>query len=289
MPAPILERARKLTGENQLQLQEFQALLQRRIQELEAKEANFVIERKEWEAGALEQQKQVQHAGRKLEQELSRLRESNADLLRTLNAKVEAFLSRSRVAQDRRHLQKQFQEEVVPVMEQLEEITGMPPAAPLSSLQVGDRVWVSLYKEFGEISSIKKDLVEVIIRNKRFQVPPAMIEKKASLTETLPRGVQVNVSEKQVEPELNLIGLSVEEALSATDKYLDDAFLSQLPEVRLIHGHGTGKLRKAIQEMLSAHPHVRGFHSESARRQRRDRGGIENTLVRYAGNYFLVR
>ena len=80
--------------------------------------------------------------------------------------------------------------------------------------------------------------------------------------------------EKNVEPELNLIGQTVEEAVSAADKYLDDAILGQLPQVRLIHGHGTGKLKRALEEFLSTHPHVRSFHPESPQR-----GGTGVTVV----------
>jgi DNA mismatch repair protein MutS2 len=47
--------------------------------------------------------------------------------------------------------------------------------------------------------------------------------------------------------------------LALVDKYLDDAFLSSLTRVRLIHGKGTGTLGEAIQRYLSGHPHVKDF------------------------------
>ena len=59
--------------------------------------------------------------------------------------------------------------------------------------------------------------------------------------------------------ELNLIGKTTDEAVDLTDKFLDEAFLNGLTEVRIIHGHGTGALRKAIGEFLSRHPHVARF------------------------------
>jgi DNA mismatch repair protein MutS2 len=43
------------------------------------------------------------------------------------------------------------------------------------------------------------------------------------------------------------------------DKFLDDAFLAQLTQVRIVHGMGTGTLRQAIADLLSGHPHVRSF------------------------------
>ncbi len=56
--------------------------------------------------------------------------------------------------------------------------------------------------------------------------------------------------------ELNLIGARVEEALDRLDKFLDDAYLDGHAQVRIVHGHGTGRLREAVRKMLAGHPHV---------------------------------
>ena len=56
--------------------------------------------------------------------------------------------------------------------------------------------------------------------------------------------------------EINLLGRRVDEALDLVDKFLDDAFLAQMREVRIVHGTGTGALRQAILELLGSHPHV---------------------------------
>jgi len=61
---------------------------------------------------------------------------------------------------------------------------------------------------------------------------------------------------QQVSPELDLRGLMVDEALEKVDKFLDDAVLAGLPQVRIIHGKGTGALRKAITEHLKGDPRV---------------------------------
>jgi DNA mismatch repair protein MutS2 len=61
--------------------------------------------------------------------------------------------------------------------------------------------------------------------------------------------------------ELDLRGQRSEEALDSLDRYLDSAYLAGLPWVRIIHGKGTGKLRQAVREALSQHPHVKSFES----------------------------
>lgn len=63
-----------------------------------------------------------------------------------------------------------------------------------------------------------------------------------------------------VSPEINLIGKSVDEALMELDKYLDDAYLAHLKSVRIVHGKGTGALRKAVQGHLKRQKYVKAFH-----------------------------
>mgnify|MGYP005759872391 FL=1 len=62
-----------------------------------------------------------------------------------------------------------------------------------------------------------------------------------------------------VSPEINLLGRTVDEAVSELDKYLDDALLSHLNTVRVVHGKGTGALRKGIHEYLRRQKHVKSY------------------------------
>lgn len=68
-----------------------------------------------------------------------------------------------------------------------------------------------------------------------------------------------NFSPKKVETELNIIGLNIEESTFLVDKFLDNAVISKLENVRIVHGKGTGALGKGIQNYLKSHPHVKSF------------------------------
>jgi DNA mismatch repair protein MutS2 len=59
--------------------------------------------------------------------------------------------------------------------------------------------------------------------------------------------------------ELNVIGNSVDEALTRLEKFLDETLTTDIREVRIVHGHGTGQLRRAIGEFLKEHPLVAKF------------------------------
>ena len=84
-----------------------------------------------------------------------------------------------------------------------------------------------------------------------------------------PSGSDVSAS-----AELNLIGKKTDEAVELTDKFLDEGFLNGLIELRIIHGHGTGALRRAIADLLTGHPHVARFKPAP-----QDQGGAGATIV----------
>jgi DNA mismatch repair protein MutS2 len=74
--------------------------------------------------------------------------------------------------------------------------------------------------------------------------------------------------------EINVIGCTVEEASARVDKFIDTAALNNQARVRIIHGHGTGALRRGLAEFLRTHPLVAQIHAEAA-----DRGGAAITVV----------
>ena len=104
----------------------------------------------------------------------------------------------------------------------------------------------------------------------------AIVGEEASGKRVLPQGVMVR-SQPSAEPagvEINLIGCTVEEGTRRVDKFLDQAALSGSSQIRIIHGHGTGALRRGLAEFLKTHPLV-----EAIRFEAEDRGGQAITLV----------
>ncbi|MGN1179694.1 MAG: endonuclease MutS2 [Suilimivivens sp.] len=74
------------------------------------------------------------------------------------------------------------------------------------------------------------------------------------------KGSQIKMSKSlSISPEINLLGKTVDEALSLLDKYLDDAYLAHLSSVRVVHGKGTGALRSAVQNHLKRVKYVKDF------------------------------
>ncbi len=104
----------------------------------------------------------------------------------------------------------------------------------------------------------------------------ALAGEEAATKRRLPEGVTVR-TQPATEPageEINLIGCTVEEATRRVDKFLDQATLAGSSRIRIIHGHGTGALRRGLAEFLKTHPLVESIRFEAA-----DRGGEAITLV----------
>ena len=79
-----------------------------------------------------------------------------------------------------------------------------------------------------------------------------------NMTKTSHGKIKVSKS-ASVSAEINLIGMTTDEAVSALDKYLDDAYLAHLPSVRVVHGRGTGALRNAVHKHLKRLKYVKDF------------------------------
>ena len=92
----------------------------------------------------------------------------------------------------------------------------------------------------------------------------------------VPERHTTHVRSATISPEINLIGKNVDEACSELDKYLDDALLAHLPRVRIIHGRGTGALKKGIHAYLKRQKFVKKFQLAEF-----DDGGDAITVVEF--------
>jgi DNA mismatch repair protein MutS2 len=135
-------------------------------------------------------------------------------------------------------------------------------AEPGRAPALGDRVLVGAFGLEGIVQALHDREAEVDVRGKRLRARIDELQVVAPASSAQPARVRVNVELGPREgsiTELNVIGCHVDEALSRTEKFLDEALLSELKSVRLIHGYGTGQLRKAIAGFLQSQPFVAHF------------------------------
>jgi DNA mismatch repair protein MutS2 len=132
---------------------------------------------------------------------------------------------------------------------------------------LGDTVWVPDLNSTGEVLALEDEAAEVQVGAFRVRTRRAALELRHKAAAPAGGGSGDDTSRTQValppapsvSLELHLRGLRVEDALVRLDEYLDDAYRSQVPFVRVVHGKGTGALRKAVREALHNHPLVSSF------------------------------
>lgn len=131
----------------------------------------------------------------------------------------------------------------------------------INKLKIGQEVLVPSFNTTGIILSkvSKNNEVHVQIGSMKMNLPISSIQ--LSKNKTSPNITLSNQRSKSrnIKPEINVIGMNVEEATFVIDKFLDDCTLSKLETVRIIHGKGTGKLKNGIHQFLKSNSHVKSF------------------------------
>jgi DNA mismatch repair protein MutS2 len=169
---------------------------------------------------------------------------------------------------------------------------GRPDAEEYTSVEVreivvGDTVKLRAFGSVGIVDSLKGDEAEVRVKSLRFReklenlelvelAGPARSpsERFAGLRKSASNEVNLKAVQGNGRSELNVIGQTTDEAVDAVDKFLDEASMANLAQIRIVHGHGTGALRRAVAELLKDHPHVARFAAAP-----QNEGGMGATVV----------
>jgi len=152
-------------------------------------------------------------------------------------------------------------------------------ARAVERIVVGDQVYVPSLNQHGQVVAVGSELI-VQVGAFRVNLPPAQVElqpRAAPVTE--PRS-QTRVVLPEVDSpgiEVHLRGMRADEALEKLEKYLDRAYLAGLPFVRIVHGKGTGALRKLARDFLQGSPLVASFQTAEP-----NEGGEGVTLAKLA-------
>ena len=254
----------------------FEQMAQRTVADLEKRARELV--------GRIEDRTERIRADRDAQRQVAEMKRAAQSAARSVGQTKSGFDPRSRGVRIVRDGQTVTPD--VPPVSSEEDVVKYVTAAP-REIVVGDKVKLLSFGSVGIVDQIKDDYAEVHVKALRFreklenlelveQQPgakpqPGKLEKlrRSSGTE-----VHLSGAEQKAQSELNVIGQTTDEAVDAVDKFLDEASLASLSQVRIVHGHGTGALRRAIASLLGDHPHVARFVAAPP-----DQGGTGATLV----------
>lgn len=224
-------------------------------------------------------------------EEIERLREKLENKNKKLEEKQEAIINKAK--EEAREIVKKAKNESAFIIDELKDISSLSKKEDRRRLQeakdylrdledenrlkikdnkkrtkeipkdikLGESVRIISIDKFGEVETLpdeKGDLnIQVGIMSVRSNIKD--IERSESKEEVKAEKKTRSINKaksKNISSEINLIGRTVDEAILLLDKYLDDAYLARLKEVRIIHGKGTGTLRDAIRKYLQNSKHV---------------------------------
>ena len=264
MPRSIIEAAEKAKGDHELKLD---GLIERMERESSIAREDRARAAQEL-ARAREERVRLQELLRQAEADrqdaVRKAKDKAASLLSALRQKVRELEELGKGIPDREKVKEKAKEAAAIEAElgAYEASPAPPKPADLDKLSIGDTVRVQRYRKQGKVLAIKKDKGQVVVQVDAMRmtlsatdIEPLAEPKKAFI----PSQPVVTVSRSQEDDEtgpgieLKVIGLRVEEALERVDRYIDDCLMAGIGEVRIIHGRGTGALRKAVREMLDAH------------------------------------
>ncbi len=258
----IIEHAQRALTRTDLELEKLLAEIKRTQQEIASARAHAEIAQREAEQRAAEARRQ-----------LAQIENERAEILRRAHEEAQAEiqlareeLNRLRQAWRTAALSRDFVEgehaKLDELAEQLPAPTPAPIPAPVATepgkIQVGDRVWVARLGQMGQVTAMEATDAEVQVGNFRIRLRLDEIRKvvePASPVEPAPSQVALPAVESPG-MEVSLRGMRADDALDTLGKYLDRAYLAGLPYVRVVHGKGTGTLRKLARDLLRQHPLV---------------------------------
>jgi DNA mismatch repair protein MutS2 len=128
------------------------------------------------------------------------------------------------------------------------------------TLKTGERVWIEKFKTEGDVVEMLGDKKVKVAIGKAFMTVDTIDVKRLDRPtpdrkQTVKAGVNAAAA-NDFRPEIMLRGMTVDEAVEALDKFLDDALIAGVGQVYVVHGKGTGRLRKNLSSYLKSHPAV---------------------------------
>ncbi len=262
LPDAILARAKEQLRPQETAMEWIIAELERERQRAEEERRKWQTLRAEAEEAAAIQKEAVARWERSEKEIQKKVRQKVAEAVTEARSEIAALMASLKEKRDPALIKKGRA-----ALTEIEKKTGggevrkTPASAPVP-LQVGQRVEVLSLGKQGTLLDPPSGLRKV-----RVQMGSQILSVSTDAIEGIPDGQQDKIEEKPSasvfvdsgQSTLDLIGKRVEEALELLERFLDRAILGSDREIRLVHGHGSGRLKRAIREYLSTSPYVARF------------------------------
>ncbi len=269
----IIHRSRQRLSHDDLRVEDMIQGVRNQKQELEDERHQAHIRQVEVEQLKEDYHRQLEELEKKKERILQEAYQEARYLLRKTKKEIKELLSRVKEERGREgdRLEGEINRRLKAREKEIEAVASSlnrekeQKGEDISELQEGQYVYIDSLQSKGQVIQVLDDGREALVQSGQIRVQaargdlsPAPEEESQQQDHSSPQAVRSGKA-ASISSRLDLRGLRADEALSRTDKYLDDAYLAGLKKIEIIHGKGSGALREAVQELLEDHYHISSF------------------------------
>ncbi len=275
LPEKVLEQGRTFITEREMQVAGLIENLEDTQREIDFEKRRAHDERVAIEQESLELKRKAQMLEENYQEMIAKAKDQAIEIVREARRDAEKLIDELKAAlkEERKdqHAIEHAREGLKKISKKVgtqESSTDLSGGARPEEIKLGQMVYMTKLRQKGQVLKLPNDDGEILVQAgiMKINVPLHEVrivqEGQVKATPTRKGGRRESIGMKKVETirtEIDLRGMLVEEASYELDKYLDDAVLSGIGQVYVIHGKGTGALRQGIQDFLRGHHHVKAF------------------------------
>jgi len=259
LPLAVVNKAREFVGDEKIKLENLLTELERQSQEYRAQIQQVSSERDRLDSlvQAYEQKtKDLRH-------EMQVMRKKAVDEAKEIVSGAQSLIERAvkeiRESSAEKTIVQAARESVLQMRKKIEDSTVDEQPVVKEDLRIGDTVRAKDTSQEGEIVEMKPPFATVLIGSTKLRAPLDTLQKVKIRQGSPSAGPGASIYAPEGKNEIDLRGLLGDEAIAQVERFLDDAVVAGLHRVDIIHGKGTGALRKRITEFLKTYPHIKAF------------------------------
>ena len=278
-PKEIIELAKKYRETKQEEVAKIIKNIEELKKQLLEKEKNYIlakqqaeIEKEKFKKLREKLLKEKESIKKSIELKYKKKMEKLLDEVENLHNKIKSMLSAKELAQ--------LAKEKIKIIEQYSSATKekketLSPTLKIEDIFIGQKVKLKRTNSRGKILNVnqEKNEVEILLEN-NLKITVPIAELSPMVEEEKSKNIVINVSKLTNFNTINLIGKTVDEAIEELDRFLDKAIINGEEKIEIIHGIGSGKLKKGIWEYLKEKNFVKKFYLAE-----NEPGGIGKTIV----------
>ncbi|MEG0548948.1 MAG: endonuclease MutS2 [Coprobacillus sp.] len=270
----IISKAKQLKIDSMSEHEKLIEQLQKQQEQLSLKEEELKISLSQSQKLEKQYQHQLLNIEKQKDELIQKAQDKANDLIKEAKENIEIVVETMKMSSLKQH-------EIIDAKRQLDLLVHYSEEEMIQQshdLQIGDHVRVTKMNREGDVVEILNNHMIMVslsgLNVKLHENEVIYLHPKTKVKEVKKTSMKKSTVKKTGSYEINVIGQRYEEAMAIVDKFLDDALVLSYPHVRIVHGMGTGVLRKGIRKMLDKNKHVVSYRDGGP-----NEGGLGATLV----------